>query len=262
MGIDYVIDWNCVPKETFSSIEIVNRLKSRDRAATIQQLYHDHGDYRPPTEMGFEMVRRQPDGHEEVQTVVVQDLLNEIAELEPYAQYCQNCPANRATQPFGCFGYISYPISQQAELWLLKQLPTPDEPLPFLLLSQTMRDFNFNHQALAAMRASPGVFFESGERFAKNLEDTQITADQVFEMLFLQEQILPPHAALLLIFFRAIPRDMDADTLMSLTEPGDHDVPFMLQPEANDDDSTVAIKIFFEALYYAYRLGVPLSLDV
>lgn len=263
MGIDHVIDLDCTPKQTISSDGILMRLKARERAGTILKLFRDNGDQRPPSEMGFEMVRRMSDGTEETQIVVVQDLLDNAAQLDALSKHCVDCPANRLRQPFGCFGYINYPISQGAELWLLKQLPGPQEPLSFLLLNRTMTDFALGAEQVTAMRANPGVFFETGERFAKTLEDTQITTDQVFEMLFLSGTIKPAHAALLLIFFGGIPRDMDANILMALTQPGgDRSVPFLANPVAGEDQSIRALKGFLKALYIAFQLNVTLSLDV
>src|SRR5512144_1634169 len=121
MGIDHVIDWDCVPKQALTTPGLLTRLKARSRAEAIIQLHRDQGDQRPPTDMGFEMVRRTPDGKETVETVMVRDLLEEAALLEPLEIHCENCPANRAKRPFGCFDAINYPISQKAELWLLKQ---------------------------------------------------------------------------------------------------------------------------------------------
>jgi hypothetical protein len=266
MAIDHVIDLDCVPKRALTTPGILARIKARNRADAVIQLYRDHNDHRPPSEMGFELVRRTPDGEEETQTVVIQDLLDEVAELDPLANHCADCPANRISEPFGCFGFVGYPISQAAELWLLKQLPGPEEPLIFLLLRQTVTEYVFRNENVAQMRASPGIIFESGERFARRFEDVQITTDQVFEMLFLNNTIEPAHAALLLLFFGAIPRDMDAETLMKLTQPDssvkvERDAPFLLRTEDSDDESITALKAFFAALHLTYRLNVSLSLD-
>ena len=262
MGIDHVIDLDCVPKQTLSTMGLLSRLKARDRAATIQKLFRDNGDQRPPSEMGFEMVRRLPDGTEETQIIIVQDMIDAAAALEPLEVHCEGCPANRAHKPFGCFGNIGYPISRSAELWLLNQLPGPDDPLIFLLLSQTMRDFKFDSEQIVGMRATPGIFFETDERFSKPLEDAQITSDQIFAMLFLTDSIQPAHGALLLVFFGAIPRDIDADALMALTQPYGSEPPFILRPHPADDESIAALHAFFEALYIAHRLNVSVSLDV
>jgi hypothetical protein len=93
-----------------------------------------------------------------------------------------------------------------------------------------------------------------------------VTTNQVFELLFLTEVITPAHAALLLLFFGAIPRDMDAEALMKLTHPTDattveRQAPFLLTPEPTDDESITALQAYFEALHYAYRLNVTVSVD-
>jgi hypothetical protein len=167
MAIDYVIDYDCVPKQTLTSAGLLARIKARNRAEAIIKLYRDHGDQRPPAEMGFEMVRRTPDGQEETQTILVQDLLSDAEPLGPLAKHCIGCPANRSGEAFGCFGYINYPISRAAELWLLKQLPGPDHPLVFLLLRQTLLEYVFQNEQVAKMRQTPGVIFESSEVFAR-----------------------------------------------------------------------------------------------
>jgi hypothetical protein len=135
-----------------------------------------------------------------------------------------------------------------------------------MLLRRTLTDYLPNSAEIVRIRQAPGVIFQTGDRFARRIEDVQIATDQVFELLFLSEVIAPAHAALLLLFFGAIPRDMDADELMRLTQPSpDHvtrrDVPFLLLPDPADDETIAEIKAFFDALHVAYRLNVPLSLD-
>lgn len=267
MAIDHVIDLDCVPKRALSSTGLLARIKSRNRADAIIKLYRDHNDNRQPSEMGFEMVRRTPDGNEETRVVMVNDLLDDAAPLESLSTHCVGCPANRTGESFGCYGFVGYPISRAAELWLLKLLPGPDDPLVLLLLRQTLIDYVFRSEEVARMRQSPGTIFETSERFARRIEDVQITTDQVFEMLFLSNVIQPAHGVLLMLFFGAIPREMDAESLMKLTQPGDNgsvsrDAPFLMQPDPADDESTTALKGFLEALHVAYRLNVTLSLDV
>src|SRR5690606_23769631 len=110
MAIDYVIDLDCIPKQTLGTMGILERLKGRDRAHAIIQLYRQNGDNRPPSEMGFEMVRTAADGNEETQVIIVQHLLDSADELIPLEHHCDGCPANRTGDPFGCMGQISYPI--------------------------------------------------------------------------------------------------------------------------------------------------------
>src|SRR5688572_641387 len=122
MAIDYVIDYPCVPKETLSTGGILERLKARERAGAVIKLFREAGDQRPPSEMGFEFTRTTLQGEEENRVIVVQEMLDLAAELDPLAHYCADCPANIMGVPYGCVGAIEYPISVAAERWLLDQL--------------------------------------------------------------------------------------------------------------------------------------------
>ena len=138
---------------------LLERVKAGERAKTITEFYQLHGDERPPESMGFEMVYRNAEGDQETQLVQLDDLIAKRAELDDYEQHCVGCPANRTGEPFGCIGAINYPISQQAEVWLLEQLPSPDDPLAFLLLKQGPELGNTGERAEGLRDDHPGVFF-------------------------------------------------------------------------------------------------------
>ncbi|MEM6285285.1 MAG: hypothetical protein AAF787_24060, partial [Chloroflexota bacterium] len=127
MAIDYVINYLCEPKDQLTTQGILARLKGRDQARRIIQLYEDAGEGdRPYTEMGFELSRSAAaGGDEETETVRVSEILEASNQLNPLAKHCEGCPANITGRPFGCFGNITYPLSDHAERWLLLQLPIP-----------------------------------------------------------------------------------------------------------------------------------------
>lgn len=267
MGIDYVVHYDCEPKRALTLEGLMLRLKGRDRADAIIELYRAQGDQRPPREMGFELVRNTAEGGEEQQVVIVQDLLDAAEELAPWAKYCEGCPANHARRPFGCIGAINYPLSRAGEQWLLDQLPGNDFPLVYLLLQKAIMEQGYHGEAAARLRAQSGVFLESAEAPQRSVDGFDVTADQIFEMLFLSGHIRPAHGALLLQFFDAIYSDLDADVMMQLADPPsvewiDTTVPFLHRPAPGDDATIAALKQFFFALHTAYRLGVPLLLDV
>ncbi len=267
MGIDYLIHLDCAPKQALTLEGLMGRLKGRERAQAIIQLYRDEGDHRPPTEMGFEMVRRLPDGTEETEIVVVQNLLDAAQELHLWESHCTNCPANHLGVPFGCTNTINYPISAQAERWLLDQLPDTDHPLVFMLLQSVIREMRYSGHSAAKLREQTGVFFESELTVVRDLGHIRITADQIFEMLFLSGPILPAHGSLLLQFFGGISQDLDADVMMQLADPpstqwiADH-VSFQHSIVPGDDSTTLTFKEFFRAMHVAYKLRVPVLLDV
>lgn len=265
MAIDHIIDYDCVPKQTLGTDGILDRLKSQERAEAIIALFRRNGDQRPPTEMGFELERTAADGSTETQILVVQHLLDSADELKPLEHHCTNCPANRTGRRFGCMGYIQYPISGEAERWLLNQLPMPTEPLVWLLLRQGVRDLRYDGSTVVPLRAASRTHFAEEHIIRHQLGELTMTSDQVFEMTFLLGNIQPNHAGILLLFFGAIRRDLEAADIMNIGSlPPDERAQFnFLIQFSNDDDATThEIKHFLHALYAAWRLNVPLLLDV
>jgi len=265
MAIDFIIDLACVPKEMLGTDGILERLKGRERAESVIRLFRKNGDNRPPSEMGFEITRSTADGGEETRVIVVQELLDAADELIPLARYCDGCPANAAGRPFGCMNRIDYPLSQDGEIWLLKQLPTPDEPLVWLLLRQGIEDFGYDGSSVTPLRSEGKPYFQDTGLLARQMGEFNITTNQVFEMVFTLGHIQPTHAGVLLLFFNAIRRDLDADAVMGISKaPADarQRYPFLLKPEDGDDHTVRQLKAFFYALYVAWTLDVRLLLDV
>ena len=50
MGIDYIVHYDCAPKQALTLEGLMGRLKGRDRAQAIIEHYRDEGDQRPPSE--------------------------------------------------------------------------------------------------------------------------------------------------------------------------------------------------------------------
>lgn len=269
MGVDTAINFPCLPKDHLTTEGIIERLKGRDRAQKIVQYYREQGDHRPESEIGFEMTRRASDGTETTELVTADVLLNAAAELDGLNQYCVGCPANRTGKAFGCIGYINYPISQQAEWWMLKQLPGPEHPVLFLMLQKGIHEFGYTGETARELRNQVGVFFESADTFGRKFPEFTATTDSLFEMTFMLGPIQPGHAAMLLLFYGAISRDgLDPATIIALSSNPDaresllEQHSFQMQIQQGDDHSIRDIKMFLQSLYLAYRLNVALLLDV
>ena len=264
MAIDHVIDYDCEPKRVLTTQGIIDRLKGEERARAIIKLFRANGDQRPPSEMGFEFTRSTPEGVEENRVIVVQDLLDAAEELRPLEHHCLGCPANRAGRPFGCIGHIEYPITGYAEAWLLDQMPVPDDTLVWLLLKQGVEEFKYDGARIEPLRNASNAYFEDELPASRILGEFTIDANQVFEMMFAVGAINPNHAAILLLFANAVPRDVEAETVMRLT-PAPADVeqryPFILRASKDDDDSILQLKAFFQALYLGWKLHVPVLVD-
>jgi len=266
MAIDYAIDYPCTPKRTLTTPGILARLKGRDRARRVIQLYREADDDRPYDQMGFEFTRSTPEGEEVNEVVLVSELIAAARQLDDYAHHCEGCPANITGAPYGCFGRVAYPISDHAERWLLMQLPKPpDAPLIWTLLKEHLREINEHAAEGAKIRAS-GAYFESDRNPRRPLGEIALSGDNVFYLLFLGGHISASRAAVLMLFFDAIPRNIDASQMVTLT-PAPEDAadqhPFQLAPDPDIDDGSVSdLKAFFRALYAAWTLNVDLLLDV
>lgn len=262
MAIDYIIDYDCLPKQTLGTNGILERIKGRERAETIIQLYREHGDDRPPSEMGFELSKNTPDGQSEPIIVVVQDLLDAAQALKPLESACIGCPANRSGEPFGCMGFVHYPLSGRGETWLLNRLPSPAEPLVWLLLKQGVENFLYDGRSAKQWRENTDAYFEDKIAAVRPLGEFQLTADQVFEMIFAVGDIGPNHGGILLLFFGAIPRDIEANDIMRIGRDGPSGrYPFLLSNDPDDDATISQLKALLHALYVAWTLNVRLLVD-
>lgn len=267
MAIEYAVDLGCEPKSVLGTAGIIERLKERARADLIIQQFRAAGDQRPPSQMGFEFTRSSLTGDEETELLIVQDLLDRAAELDPLAGHCAGCPANLTGHPFGCIGQINYPISDRAEAWLLDQLPSIEQPLIWLLLREGSQKLGYDGSLTRQLRAS-GHYFEERRLRGRDLTEFVFSADQVFEMLFLLGHIQPPQAGILLLFFNGIRRDVEADTIVAILNRAlspqqiAEQFPFLLVTEPGDDPSISEFKAFFRALHTAWMLDRQLILDV
>jgi hypothetical protein len=267
MAIDYIIDYSCAPKQRFGTEEILDRLKGRSRAETIIRLFRQNGDRRPPSEMGFEFVRNTPQGEEETQIIIVQDLLDRAKELDETASACSGCIANIAGKAFGCMNGIQYPLSAAGEQWLLQQLPDIAEPLLWLLLRQGIQEMGYDGSSVQPLRAS-GTYFELSTALERDMQDFRINSDQVFEMIFLLGNIQAAHAGMLLQFFHAVPRVTEAGEVVEIMNQRltiadiEARYPLKLTSAEGDDQTIVDLKRFFTGLHRAWLLNVPLILDV
>jgi len=272
MAIDYIIEYDCVPKRELKSQGILQRLKERARAEEVIQWFRAAGDSREPEQMGFEFTHSTPDDPGDKQLIVVQDLLDHAAALDDYADHCKSCPANRSGQPYGCMGFVEYPITARAEVWLLERLPVPDEPLLWLLLKQGIQKLGYDGASIKALRQSDDdleagarTYFELPIAPDRRLGQLTVSGDQVLEMIFgVGERVIPNHAGILLLFLGAIERDLEAHEIQEISsfdEAIRQKLAFDMHAGADADDCVKELLAFFHALYIAWRLNVSLFVD-
>ncbi len=270
MAIEYIIEYDCAPKRELSADGILERIKERERASEVIQWFRSAGDDRPPSQMGFEFSRSTPADQGEKQLIVVQDLLDHAAELDDYADHCRQCPANCGRAAYGCMGFIQYPITGLAEAWLLDRLPVPDEPLVWLLLRQGIQKLGYDGASVKALRDSDGAnsgrtYFESPSAPRRRLGEVRVTGDQALEMIFgVGERIIPNHAGILLLFFGAIQRDLEAEEIQDISSLDGairEEFDFEILDSAEYDTCIREFVAFFRAMHRAWKLNVALLVN-
>jgi hypothetical protein len=260
MGIDYVLDVSCTPKQDLGGVEgLVNLLKARSRADLILGMCRDNGDARSPAEVELEMVLQTPDG-DQTRRISVQELLDEAASLEPARGHCGGCPANRDSPGFGCYRSIPYPIPEAAEAWLLSLLPDDLDSTAGQLLVRAVEDFGWDGEHAAEMRADDDLFFESRDPLAVRWGDgdgaLEIDSNQLFHMLFHVGPIGSTHALLCCLFFGVIPHDIELDAL-------DDRLPLLATAAVPQppDEACEPLAGFLHTLAIAARLDVDVLVD-
>lgn len=272
MAIDYIIELDCIPKRELTADGIRERLKERERAHEVIQWFRAAGDAREPASMGFEFSQSAPGEPGDKQLIVVQDLLDHASVLDDYAEHCASCPANKSGQPFGCMGFIQYPITARAEIWLLERLPVPDEPLVWLLLKQGIQRLGYDGALVRELRKADGgvdaserAYFELPIAPERRLGELRVSGDQALEMIFgVGDRIIPNHAGILLLFFGAIDRDLEAREIQDISSY-DQSIrdrfAFEMAAGADADDCIQELLSFFRALFSAWMLNVSLFVD-
>ncbi len=272
MAIDYIIEYDCLPKDRLGRDGILERIKEKQRAKSVIQWFRAAGDQRHPSQMGFEYSLNAPDEPESKQLIVVQDLLDHAADLDEHAHHCAACPANRSGSAYGCMGFIQYPISAEAEAWLLDRLPVPDEPLVWLLLKQGIQRLGYDGSSVRTLRERDSQmayderkYFLAEQAPRRRLGELRVNGDQALEMIFgVGDRIIPNHAGILLLFFAAIDRDLEA---MEIQQISSFDrvirerFKFEMDADAGGSEGIREFIAFFHALYLAWQLDLPLYVD-
>lgn len=215
MGIDYVIDLDCAPKQALGIEDIVNMIKARSRAETVLAIARENGDTRPPAQVTFK-VSLMRDGEVETADVSVQQLLDQARGLDAHRPACASCPANRDNpNGYGCYDSIPYPIEPDTEQFLLGRLPDRLEGPSGYMFSRAMKDFAWDGAQAADMRSQGETFFRAREAFQRSWPGLTMTSDQVFHMMFHVGHLQSSHAMMLCMFFGLL--DMGEDETRAST---------------------------------------------
>ena len=262
MGVDYVVDLECAPKDALGVQGVVDLLKARHRAEYVRDVLRANGDTRPLTEMTFQTVVLRPEGPVE-EEVSVQSLFDRAAALDPHAAACQGCEARCQPVPFGCVGYVSYPVREATETWLLEQLPADLGSPAGTMLASAFRDFGWDGTFTERLRAQGDTFFErraGGQRRWQT--GFTVTSDQLWQILFGLGHLSPAHSMMCALFVGVIPHHTNAEGLAQLSRDTARIGGHALRYDVDHEDPQIAeVARFLRAMGLAAALGVSLLID-
>ncbi len=113
------------------------------------------------------------------------DLSAETGGLRKVKDECASCPARLRPEPFGCVGWIHWPVTPTAEAWLMARLEPP-ERLGGVLAMRTIEKQKFTGKPIASLRER-GRFTAKepvSRSFKKNwISQVTLTSDQIFHAL-------------------------------------------------------------------------------
>lgn len=257
MGVDHVVDLDCLAKRTLGVANVVARLKDRSRAEAVLALARNNGDVRPPDQITFRVAVQRPEGASAVD-VSVGSLLDAASVLDPYRPSCRGCPANVAATDFGCIRYIGYPFQRATEQWLWSRLPRDPHGVTAQLLMRAILDFGWDGSPVARMRAQGQTYFESPVPLVGRWPNgIAFTSDQLFHMLFHVGHLQPAHTSMLAFFLGALPASDPA----VLSDRGRRTQALAQAEIPPAPGQAEELACFLRAAIVAARLDVPLLVD-
>lgn len=191
MGIDAFVQRDCAPQTALGSA-FLDAMVFRRKTALFFSSHvmvdgQRHEVVLPPD--GLPIQTTHGDGR--VDTVVVTRAMAEqaAAQLQPLASHCSGCPVNVTGEPFGCHGFIGYPISAAAERWMLEVASSMG--LAGAVATNLLATVGVTGAQVAALRARSGVFFESAvatfaEWTSSDDQVIRLSSDALMELVFFQ----------------------------------------------------------------------------
>lgn len=209
MGVDCAII-HPAPTDALGVEGRVRLLKSRRQVESILGMMRARGDARPPSEITIQKTIVRTDGRQENVGVTLQQMMDEAAPIDEL---------ERAAGPGAHYeyGYVSYPLAENAERWLMSLLPEDLSTPAGTMLTSCVRDFKYDGGQVSKMRAAAGRFFQRSEplrRFWRTPRgEWALTSDQALQMLIGLGPLRPGHVLMVSLIFGILPHTLDPEQL-------------------------------------------------
>ncbi|MBE7490765.1 MAG: hypothetical protein HS108_03225 [Planctomycetes bacterium] len=267
MSIIYYVDYPCPVKESVKPGRMLRLLYGRERANEAVNKARRDNPAASPEQVMVNLSLADGAGTKELRRVSAAEVHRQVAELDALADHCRDCKARIERQNFGCRSRVDFPLTFKAEAFLMGLIHARDgDPTPTLLCNYLESNGIVGNEP-AEMRKLPGVWFESDKPLVRRFADgRRVSANQLFELLFLTGQISPKHARFLLgllgLYAGNLPLDRALYSLPNLFVVEREEAGMVvsraglnLSENSQDDRSTKQIQNFFGALLLGAELG-------
>lgn len=270
MSIAYLIDLACNVKQQAPAGRMMRLLYEREQALAALNRAREKSAEVDPSRVTVRLTLKDKQGKVHAVKTTVASIGKEFAALESLGEHCRECPARVHKQAFGCRGVIEYPVSLKAEALLMGTIHgVLDDPGPKVLLSYLESNGILGHR-VEEMRRTGDVFFQSRKALVRRYDnDHRLSANQLFELLFMAGTISARHARFLLglmdLYESNLPLQPPMDTFKDRFvyehlrdgKPSFRNA-LRIQSSSDDDISERQMKDFLKALFLACELECPL----
>lgn len=162
MAIDYAIQLPCAVRREMPEAKLLAMVKYKARADFAIEQFTQAAPRmelaRMVNECTVTALVRTPEGVAREMPVTIAQMLSMVAPLEELKSACVGCPANVAGRSFGCIGAINYPVTREAEEWLVARLPADAKDPGLSLLFKFLSDLHIDGAPVEANRARKDMF--------------------------------------------------------------------------------------------------------
>jgi hypothetical protein len=247
MAIDYALQFPCEVRKSIPEAKLITLIKYWGTAefaiGKFKEIYPHYDMATIINKCTIEMDVAGSDGTARQASVTIAQILSLIAPLEGVKGHCKGCRANVSGQSFGCIGKVNYPITIEAETWLLSRLPNNEKSPSLSLLFKFFSDLEIDGAPVDLHRTRVQMF-ERKTPVVRNwggwFNKKQISSSQIIHMLAFGGNIGAQQALLY-------------TKLLGLT---------LIQSEQRSSSNAVEqFKIFMWAIIMAGKLNVSLLVD-
>jgi hypothetical protein len=198
LALDYAVQYPCDVRSQMTDAQLLAMVKMRRGAENaISHIMQSQPGLPREQVLAYEMVMPilGPDGVHKQTAVPLSQVMTLVEPLNALAAKCRNCAANlNVLGTFGCISNVNYPLSAEAEEWLVSRLPDDAKDPQLQMLFKYIEDFGIDGKPVDAQRSRRELYVLSKpvERKWGWLGKQKITSSQVLHLLAYQSRQLDP----------------------------------------------------------------------